>query len=317
MSEINNRLTEEINSIIADRNTIRDTLAGEGWGQIASSTDNLNALATKISAVPTPGAISENLTRDKGTYTIPRGYHNGTGVVTWVDDDEHEALEYKLQTGVSGTPKKGEAVVVEKSDGFYGLGPVTINPIPEPYHDVSGVTATVDKVLEGEKYVDSTGVLRVGTMTYYGGEFRDDVVFSNDNILPHQIPEGYHDGTGSVTVLTKSDEIVTPTPRKQVIKEPAGGALYTQVTVNPIPENYTDSSGTDALPEFVLEGRTFCSEENGYGKQGEGTMPDNGSLSGSIDGINNISYTIPKGYHNGNGAVSFNDSVILAKLQSI
>jgi hypothetical protein len=312
MSKINDRLTEEINSIIADRNIIRDTLAGEGWGQIASNTDNLNALATKISAVPTPGAISENLTRDKGTYTIPRGYHNGTGVVTWVDDDEHEALEYKLQTGVSGTPKKGEAVVIEKSDGFYGLGPVTINPIPDPYHDVSAVTATVDKVLEGKKYVDSTGVLRVGTMpdkSSYG-----DVVLDTIN-SEHTIPKGYYDGTSKV-YINKQPLTVTPTESSQKLY-PDDDCVIGSVDVNPIPDKYSDISDTDAIAESVLVGRTFYSEGVGFRKKGVGTMVNNGAVTKRLDGINTKSYQIAEGFHDGTGMVQFDDSVILAKLQSI
>ena len=36
-----------------------------------------------------------------------------------------------------------------------------------------------------------------------------------------------------------------------------------------------------------------------------GTMPDNGSVNASIDGTGMTEYTIPKGYHNGSGKVSF------------
>ena len=60
------------------------------------------------------------------------------------------------------------------------------------------------------------------------------------------------------------------------------------------------SDGTISAPD-VLYGKV------GYagGVRIVGTMPDNGAVNASIDGTGMTEYTIPKGYHNGSGKVSF------------
>lgn len=60
------------------------------------------------------------------------------------------------------------------------------------------------------------------------------------------------------------------------------------------------SDGTISAPD-VLSGKV------GYagGARIVGTMPDNGAVNASIDGTGMTEYTIPKGYHNGSGRVSF------------
>lgn len=57
-------------------------------------------------------------------------------------------------------------------------------------------------------------------------------------------------------------------------------------------------TGGDALPADVLSGKTFT---NDNGSQ-TGTMTNNGAVSGSA--TPSQPYTIPAGYHNGNGIVS-------------
>lgn len=46
-----------------------------------------------------------------------------------------------------------------------------------------------------------------------------------------------------------------------------------------------------------------------------GTMPNNGAVSASIDGTGTTEYTIPKGYHNGSGKVSFGGTVEIWTLE--
>ena len=64
------------------------------------------------------------------------------------------------------------------------------------------------------------------------------------------------------------------------------------------------SDGTISAPD-VLAGKV------GYagGVRIVGTMPDNGAVSASINGTGTTEYTIPKGYHNGSGKVSFSGTV--------
>lgn len=60
------------------------------------------------------------------------------------------------------------------------------------------------------------------------------------------------------------------------------------------------SDGTISAPD-VLYGKVGYAD----GVRIVGTMPDKGAVSASIDGAGTTEYTIPKGYHNGSGKVSF------------
>ena len=70
------------------------------------------------------------------------------------------------------------------------------------------------------------------------------------------------------------------------------------------------SDGTISAPD-VLAGKV------GYagGVRIVGTMPDNGAVSASINGTGTTEYTIPKGYHNGSGKVSFTGTVEIWTLE--
>ena len=71
-------VSSEVTRIEADRNTIRNTLLA--WG-LAQATDNLDVLADALASVVNRGAVAVEL--DEGeTYTVPAGYHNGSGAVT-------------------------------------------------------------------------------------------------------------------------------------------------------------------------------------------------------------------------------------------
>ena len=65
-------------------------------------------------------------------------------------------------------------------------------------------------------------------------------------------------------------------------------------------------TGGDALPTEVLSGKTFT---NDNGAQ-TGTMTNNGAVSQTLSA--GESYTIPEGYHNGNGTVTAEHDTILA-----
>ena len=64
----------------------------------------------------------------------------------------------------------------------------------------------------------------------------------------------------------------------------------------------TDTSMVTATPPDVLESKIFVDSN---GEEQTGTMPNNGAVSQSITSTN-TGYTIPAGYHNGNGRVSVN-----------
>lgn len=66
------------------------------------------------------------------------------------------------------TPTTSEQTAVAR--GKYTTGAVKVRAISSPYADVSGVTATAGDVLSGKYFVDSSGVLTLGTATAGGGD---------------------------------------------------------------------------------------------------------------------------------------------------
>lgn len=148
----------EITRLQNARNKIRTWLVGLG---LATSTDKLDELATKAAAIKNQGAVDASV-KEGESYTIPAGYHNGSGTVKGVSGGGN----YNLQTK-SVTPTK-EQQSISPDQGYYGLSAVTVGAIPENYQDVSGVTAAAGDVVEGKKIVAADGSVVEGTMADNG-----------------------------------------------------------------------------------------------------------------------------------------------------
>lgn len=70
-------VSSELSRIQTARNTIRSTLVS--WGE-ASESDTLDDLALAVSGIPNRGSVNVSIS-DHENYTIPKGYHDGTGTV--------------------------------------------------------------------------------------------------------------------------------------------------------------------------------------------------------------------------------------------
>lgn len=176
----------QISRIQQDRNTIRTKLVELGMAQ---NTDDLDKLATAIDGIENRGAVSVTV-QEGDTYTIPKGYHNGSGTVSGVSGGG----SYNLQSK-SITPTKNQQNVTPDS-GFYGLSDVTVGAIPEVYQDVSTVTAGAADVLTGKIIVDATGKPTPGTMPNNGA-----LALTIDGLTATSvaIPAGYTSG-GTVSL---------------------------------------------------------------------------------------------------------------------
>lgn len=281
-------ISTEISRIQSSKNLIRTKLIELG---LATGVDNLDTLASAINDIVNRGAVSVTV-QEGDTYTIPAGYHNGSGTVSGVSGGG----SYNLQSK-SATPSKKQQSITPDS-GYYGLSDVTIAPIPDIYQDVSSVTATADDVLTGKIYVTSTGAVVTGTMLNQGAVSQTLDVTT----ISYVIPKGYHNGEGKVTI-TLETKVVTPTKETQTIV-PTEGKVLSQVTVEPIPEKYVDTSSADAEAKHILIDKTAY-----VGTQKvTGTMPNNGSTDNTIDGITKMSVTIPAGYTSG-GTVSLTNDI--------
>lgn len=151
-------IASEISRIQTDRNTIRAKLVELGMAQ---SADGLTKLATAIEGIVNQGEVTATV-REGDTYTIPKGYHNGSGTVSGVAGGGNYSLQPK-----SVTPTKLQQNITPDS-GFYGLSNVTVAAIPESFQDVSAVTAGVDDVMTGKVFVTADGKTVTGAMPNNG-----------------------------------------------------------------------------------------------------------------------------------------------------
>ena len=281
-------IATEISRIQTDRNTIRAKLVELG---MATNTDNLDRLAAAIEGLVNQGAVSVTV-QEGDTYTIPAGYHNGSGTVSGVAGGGN----YTLQSKTATPTKKQQSITPD--NGYYGLSDVTLGAIPDAYQDVTSVTAVAGDVLTGKIIVAADGTVITGTMANNGAVDKTLDVTT----ISYTIPKGYHGGTGTVKIVLEA-KTVTPTKAAQDIT-PTAGKVLSKVTVAAIPDNFVDSADADALAGDILVDKTAYVG----GAKLTGTMPSNGDVSQSIDGLTTTSVTIPAGHTSG-GTVSLTDDI--------
>lgn len=267
--------------------TARDTLRTKAVElKISAGTEKLDELAEDYGGITNQGGVSAQV-KEGETYTIPKGYHDGTGTVSGVAGGGN----YNLQSKQASPTKKPQQVTPD--EGYYGLSDVTVGAIPSQYQDVSSVTAGEADVLTGKIIVTADGSVVPGSMPNNGTVSKTLDAASTS----YTVPKGYHSGSGTVKIVTE-EKTVTPTKSAQPIT-PTSGKVLSKVTVNAIPAAYVDTAGATAAAGEILLGETAYAG----GAKVTGTMPNNGSVSKVLDaGI--TSMTIAEGYHDGTGVVS-------------
>ena len=223
-------------------------------------------------------------------------------------------------------------------DGFDGFESVNVKVaypgLARPAYDTH--------VLDGRQYIDENGDIMLGRMPNNGGDY----VSLDTSKTRYAIPEGYHDGQGEVYITT---ETMTVTPKKssQTVSA-SSGKVISSFTVNPIPSQYIEpsgtldvySNGTHNVSQYAsvnvnvnssASGVTLPTLSNrGYesdllsgkeliGPDGQivkGSMKNHGGVGGAIDGINMTSISGHAGYYSG-VSVTFDSSAIEALINAI
>ena len=287
-------ISTEIARISGARDTLRSKAVNLG---IAQSTAKLDELATAYDGITNQGAISATV-QEGATYTIPQGYHNGSGTVTGIAGGGNYQLQSK-----TATPTQSQQSITPDG-GYYGLSSVTIDAIPTIYQDVSSVDATAADVLSGKIIVESDGTVSVGSMTNNGAVSKTlDATLNNQS---YTVPSGYHNGNGTVSIVLEQKS-ATPSGTSQTVA-PTSGKVLSQVTVNPIPANWGDTTGDDGIAANVLAGVVVHTNVSGVATQITGSMTNNGAISATIDGLTVTSYSVSAGYTSG-GTVSLTNDI--------
>lgn len=166
---------QDVSSVTA---TAPDVLSGKVFVTAAG--------AVTTGTMANNGAVNKTLTAQEQNYTIPKGYHSGTGSVS-ISPESKTATPTKSQQTISPTTGKV-------------LTSVTVEAIPAQYVDTSSATATAAQILDGATaYVD--GELVEGTMANNGATSLEIDGMQTTSVT---VPAGYTSG-GTVT-LTNSIE---------------------------------------------------------------------------------------------------------------
>lgn len=180
---------DQITRLQNARNKIRAKAVELGIG---TNTDKLDTLADGIDGIVNRGAVSATV-KEGDTYSIPAGYHNGSGTVSGVGGGGNYTLQSK-----SVTPTKKQQSVTPDS-GYYGLSDVTVAPIPDAYQDVTSVTAAAGDVLANKVFVTKDGSVTAGTMANNGAV---NATIDGLTTTQYTIPAGYHSGANSDDLAT-------------------------------------------------------------------------------------------------------------------
>ena len=283
----------EISRLTNARNIIRDKLIELG---LTTSAAKIDVLAAAVDSIVNRGAVSATV-QEGDTYTIPAGYHNGSGTVSGISGGGNYTLQSKTVT-----PTKSQQSITPDS-GYYGMSDVTVAPIPEAYQNVSAVTAAAGDILAGKVIVDATGSSVTGTMTNNGSANKTlDATSDNQS---YTIPKGYHSGSGKVQIVLENKSATPSTTAQDVT--PTTGKVLGKVTINAIPDKFADTTDDDAVAADIVAGKVAHSYNSTTGKAVAvtGTMPDNGTIATqTLDATTGKqSYTIPAGKHSGSGKV--------------
>lgn len=282
-------ISEQLNRIRTDKNTIRNKLVELG---LATNTDNLDKLAATINGIEKKSGIQAEVL-EGATYTIPAGYHDGSGVVIGKTDVQGDFKRYTLQAKTGIIPNTQQQHITS-DEGNYGLSSVTVEPIPSNFKDISNTTATTGEVLAGKIFIDAEGDEVTGTMTNQGAISKTlDMTLGSGGEYTnnsYKVPKGYHNGNGEVKIAFEDTAVITPDDKRHEIRPNTGKVLST-VLVYPVPDEYiAEKTQGTATANDIAYGMTAYVN----GKKITGAVP---VRSDSDVTVTNLNFKAPAGIY--------------------
>ena len=146
-------ISTELTRLQTARNKLRTKLIALG---LVTATAKLDDCAAAVDGITNQGAVSATV-QEGDTFTIPAGYHNGSGTVSGVAGGGN----YKLQSKTVAPTKAQQAVTPDS--GYYGLS-----------DDPGCVSGCILRHSDCGGYVDRQGVRHLGWYSHdrYDGEQR-------------------------------------------------------------------------------------------------------------------------------------------------
>lgn len=176
------------------------------------------------------GAVSQTLDTTTTSYTIPQGYHNGSGGVSVTTQTKSATPSGSSQTISADSGKVLSSVSVGAVTKNSGIGQTLYN---QGVSDTKVGTAGTGDVLSGKTFTNSTTVGANGGMPNRGAWTSS--VTPSSSAQNVTIPEGYHNGNGYVSVgastgginsLVQVDSITVPSGQVVTLSSFEAGKTY-------------------------------------------------------------------------------------------